>query len=412
MKKVEEVGLYEPISLYVHIPFCRQLCWYCGCNMRVENYYARAREYVDVLIQEVGILGRSLEGRGQPTNIHFGGGTPNYLLCDDLSDILGAIEREIGLTDSTNLAIELDPRLLRDTDIYHLASLGFRRFRLGIQDFDPLVQKSINRLQSFELIEACVSDIRRVGIDDLSFDILYGLPNQSAESFNDTLEKAISLSPDRISVFGYAHLPDMLPRQRMIDTTSLPNDDLRGELSALADEKLIASGYLRIGFDHYAKPDNALAKAFVEGRLRRNFQGFTDDAASTLIGFGVSAISYIDGLYAQNEEAIDGYIGRVKNGEAPVSQGLQRTKRESVIATAISELLCTMKTNISPVLRNAAPGDAIRICSSLEALEADGVIQWQGDAVVVSDGAHALARVAASAIDPYAQPQIEYAAAV
>lgn len=380
--------------------------------MRVENYYARARKYVDALIREIGIVGRALNGRGRPTSVHFGGGTPNYLLCDDLNDILAAIEREIGLTDAANLAIELDPRLLRDSDIDHLASLGFCRFSLGIQDFDPTVQKAINRLQSFELIEACVSDIRAAGVDDLSFDILYGLPHQSATSFSDTLEKVVSLSPDRISVFGYAHLPSAMPRQRMIDTASLPDDRLRGDLSSLADEKLVDAGYRRIGFDHYAKPDNALAKAALEGRLKRNFQGFTDDAASTLVGFGASAISFIDGLYAQNEKAIDDYMRRVENGKAPVAQGLHRTKRESVIAAAVRELLCTMQTNVGPVLRSAAPGDAIRICSSLEKLEADGVIEWRGDAIVVAEGAHALARVAASAIDPYAQPQVEFAAAV
>ena len=410
--KIDEIELYDPLSLYVHVPYCRQLCWYCGCNMRVENYYDRARSYVDVLIKEISILGRRLNGRGQPTSIHFGGGTPNYLLCDDLSDILKAIEHEFGLTDSTDIAIELDPRLLRDTDIDHLVSLGFSRFSLGIQDFDSTVQKAINRLQSFELIDNCVSNIRSAGIHDLSFDILYGLPNQSIKSFNDTLDKVISLSPDRVSVFGYAHLPAALPRQRMIDPTSLPTDGLRADLSALADEVLIDAGYIRIGFDHYAKPDNTLAKALIEGRLKRNFQGFTDDATSTLIGFGVSAISFVDGLYGQNEKAIDKYMQRVTKGEVPIARGLQRTKREAVIAVAINELLCTMKANIGPVLRTAAPADAIRICSSLEKLEADGIIQWRGDSIFIADGAHALARVAASAIDPYAQPHVEYAAAV
>jgi oxygen-independent coproporphyrinogen-3 oxidase len=246
----------------------------------------------------------------------------------------------------------------------------------------------------------------------LSFDILYGLPRQSLKSFAETIDKTVSLSPDRVSVFGYAHLPEALPRQRMIDPSALPDDILRGELSALADERLTGAGYLRIGFDHYAKPDSPLAKAAIEGRLKRNFQGFTDDAATTLIGLGASAISFVDGLYAQNEKGIADYLRRVRNGEAPVVRGLQRTKRESVTATAISALLCTMETDISAVLRGSAPGDAIRICSSLERLEADGVIEWRGDAIAVADGAHALARVVAMAIDPYAQPQRELAAAV
>lgn len=411
-EKIDEIGLYEPISLYVHVPFCRQLCWYCGCNMQVENYYSRARGYVDTIIREIEITGRKLNGRGQPTSVHFGGGTPNYLLGDDLGEIVGAIEGAIGLTDSVDLAIELDPRLLRDDDVHHLTSIGFNRFSLGVQDFDPTVQSAINRLQSFELIEACVSDIRAAGVDDLSFDILYGLPHQSEQSFDDTIDKAISLAPDRISVFGYAHLPDSLPRQRLIDEATLPGTQLRGVLSELADQKLVDAGYHRIGFDHYAKPDNPLAKAAIEHRLKRNFQGFTDDAASALIGFGPSAISFVDGFYAQNEKGIVDYRQRVEHGELPIARGLQRTKRESVIAAAISELLCNMKTNISAVLRSAAPGDAIRMCSSLERLEADGIIQWNGDAISIADEAYALARVVAAAIDPYSQPQIEHATAV
>ena len=410
--RLDEVDLYEALSLYVHIPFCRQLCWYCGCNMRVENYYDRARAYVGALVEEIALCGRVLNGRGSPTTVHFGGGTPNYLLCEDLGAILAAIEREIGLTDSVDLAIELDPRLLRENDADQLAALGFNRFSFGVQDFDPEVQKAINRLQDFDLIEACVSDVRMAGVRDLSFDILYGLPKQTEKSFSATMDQAISLSPDRVSVFGYAHLPELLARQRMIDAPTLPGPSLRADLAALADEKLIGAGYLRIGFDHYAKPDNALAKAAREGRLRRNFQGFTDDAAASLIGFGASAVSFVDGLYAQNEKSIGDYIARVRSGEPPIARGLHRTRREAVVAEAISALLCTMQADIGKVLRCAAPGDAIRICSALESLEADGVIEWRGDTILVVDGAHPLARAVAMAIDPYTQSRAAFAEAV
>ncbi len=411
-KKLDDIDLYDLFSLYVHVPFCRQLCWYCGCNMRVENYYGRAREYVDALTQEIAQYGQRLNGRGKPSAVHFGGGTPNYLLVTDLNDILSAIEREIGLTDGAQLSIELDPRILREDDIDQIVSLGFGRFSLGIQDFDPLVQNAINRLQSFELIEACVSDIRAAGVQDLSFDILYGLPRQTVKSFAQTLEKVICLAPDRVSVFGYAHLPHVISRQKMIDPANLPDNGLRCELAALADDQLVKAGYARVGFDHYAKPDNSLVKASIEGRLKRNFQGFTDDAASALIGFGASAISYIDGLYAQNEKNVGEYIKRVHSGAMPIVSGLHRTKRENVIAEAIGDLLCKMETNVSMVLRGAAPEDAVRICSALEALEADGVISWRGDIVAIAPGAHHLARVVAMAIDPYMQHQAEYAAAV
>lgn len=412
VQKLDEIDLYEPLSHYVHIPFCRQLCWYCGCNMRVENYYERTRAYLNALVSEISLSSIALGGRGRPTSIHFGGGTPNYLLCDDLERIVLAIERELGLTDDAALAIELDPRLLRDDDIGRLTSIGFNRFSLGVQDFDPTVQKAINRLQSFELIEACVSDIRTAGICDLSFDLLYGLPHQTLKSFDETIDKVIALSPDRISVFGYAHLPSAIPHQRMIVPSTLPDEELRSELAVLADTKLLNAGYLRIGFDHYAKSDNVLARAALEGRLKRNFQGFTDDPAPTLIAYGASAISFVDGLYAQNEKSISDYIARIGSGNMAIARGLNRTKREDVAATAIAELLCNMETNISMLLRASSPAEAIRICAALERLEADGVIHWCGDVITVAEGAHVLARVVAAAIDPYARPQAQFAAAV
>ena len=411
-EKLSDTGLYDPLSFYVHIPFCRQLCWYCGCNMRVENKYERARNYVRALLTEISHYGRILAGRGQPLHVHFGGGTPNYLNCNDLANILSAIEREFGLTDNANIAIELDPRLVREGDIERLVSFGFNRFSLGVQDFDLSVQRAINRVQGFEKVEACVSAIRAQGVDDISFDLLYGLPRQTRARFADTIEKTIALSPDRISVFGYAHMPQFLPRQKMIDASQLPDGNARCELALYADKVLTRAGYLRIGFDHYAKPDNALAKASIAGRLKRNFQGFTDDAASTLIGFGASAISFVDGVYSQNEKSIDRYALRALSGEIPIARGLKRSKRETGVAAAICNLLCTMKADIGEVLRRSPPADAIRICSALEQLEADGVIRWSGDIISIVEGAHALARSVAMAIDIYAPPQPEYAAAV
>ena len=411
-EKLRETELYEPLSLYVHIPFCRELCWYCGCNMRVENDYRRAYKDVQALASEIALYGNILAGRGRPLNVHFGGGTPNYLCSDDLADILCAIEQEIGLTDNANLSIEIDPRLVRDDEIERLAAIGFNRFSLGVQDFDPEVQRAVNRRQSFELISDCVSAIRAAGVDDLSFDLLYGLPQQTEQTFAATLAKTISLSPDRVSVFGYAHMPQMLPRQKMIDSSTLPDVSLRCALATLADERLLGAGYQRIGFDHYAKPDSALAKANSEGRLKRNFQGFTDDAASTLIGFGASAISFIDGVYSQNEKSIADFIARLTTGELPVARGLKQSKRESQAALVISELLCTLQANVSELLKGSPPPDAIRMCAALERLEADGVIHWVGDIITVAEGAHALARSVAMALDPYAPRQSSSFAAI
>ncbi|MHA7872834.1 MAG: radical SAM protein, partial [Hyphococcus sp.] len=244
--KLKTVPLYQPLSIYAHVPFCKQLCWYCGCNMRVENNYRRALDYVEALIGEIRLLGSYLNGSGRTANIHFGGGSPNYLSPDDLGRILAAIELELGLTDDARLAIELDPRLVREGDIAQLVAHGFSRMSLGVQDFDPDVQKAINRVQSFEMIEACVSDMRQAGVNDVSFDLLYGLPKQTTRSFAATVAKTIALAPDRLSIFGYAHLPSAIRRQRLINERDLPDDALRRDLAAIADDALTAAGYQQV----------------------------------------------------------------------------------------------------------------------------------------------------------------------
>lgn len=399
--RLRNVGLYEALSLYIHVPFCRQMCWYCGCNMRVENDYGRALRYVRALTAEINLVGRELGGAGRPRSVHFGGGTPNYLKIAEIGDILGAIELALGLTDSTRLAIELDPRLIERGDIARLAALGFDRMSLGVQDFDPVVQAAINRIQSFEMIEGAVGEMLRVGVDDISFDLLYGLPNQTPERFEATLEKTVALSPDRVAVFGYAHLPTALPRQRMIDEAALPEEDSRADLAALADDMLVAAGYRRVGFDHYAKPDNALAKADLEGRLRRNFQGFTEDIADATLGFGASAISEIGGLYAQNAKGLSDYYRRIDRQALPTARGLALSSRERVIGAAIRDLLCRGAVDIAPVLSAVSPDEANAICARLEALEADGVVGWDGDRLAIAKAARPLSRIVAMALDPY-----------
>ena len=336
--KLKAVDLYEPLSIYVHVPFCKQLCWYCGCNMRVENNYDRALGYLDALLDEIRMTGGFLGGAGRLAGIHFGGGTPNFFAPDDLGRILSAIELELGLTDDARLAIEIDPRLASRDDITALAELGFSRMSLGVQDIDPAVQQAINRIQSYEMIEACVSAMREAGVNDISFDLLYGLPKQTARGFASTLAKTIALAPDRVSVFGYAHLPSAIPHQRLIQTQDLPDESRRHELAAIADEMLTSAGYQSIGFDHYAKPHNSLAVAARENRLRRNFQGFTDEIAGTLIGFGATAISFIDGLYAQNEKDVRKYHETIGKQGLPVARGVQRTDRDEIVAAAIGAI--------------------------------------------------------------------------
>ncbi|MEZ5920563.1 MAG: oxygen-independent coproporphyrinogen III oxidase [Parvularculaceae bacterium] len=398
--KLSKIGLYQPLSLYFHVPFCRRQCWYCGCNMRVENNYERALSYVDALRGEIRLVARGLGGRGRPQTIHFGGGTPNYLSADDLAGVIETVELELGLTDQTRLAIEIDPRELKTGDVRRLVGLGFSRISIGVQDFDPEVQAAINRIQPFELVEAAVADMRTAGVADISFDLLYGLPKQTLSSFKESIEKAIALGPDRLSVFGYAHLPQSIKRQRLIREEDLPGGETRVDLAEAADAMLIGAGYARVGFDHYARPGNSLANAAARRQLRRNFQGFTDDAAEASIGFGASAISHVNGLYAQNAKAIDIYKNQVRSGILPIERGVERTLRDEAIAHTIEEFLCTTETDIGPVLAGASAKEAEAIRQSLGELAEDGVIEWRAGHIRLADGAGLLARVAASALDP------------
>ncbi|MCB9955972.1 MAG: oxygen-independent coproporphyrinogen III oxidase [Parvularculaceae bacterium] len=399
---LSRVSLYEPISIYVHVPFCKQLCWYCGCNMRVENHYDRALDYVDSLIGETRLVSAALAGRGRPSSVHFGGGTPNYLETDEIARILDAIECEFGLTDDARLAIELDPRLIKRGHLAELARLGFSRVSFGVQDFDPDVQLAINRVQSFELIESCVCDAREAGIEDVSFDLLYGLPRQTPATFAATIEKTIALGPDRVSIFGYAHLPAALPRQRMIRDRELPDTDGRAELSLMADEKLVAAGYGRIGFDHYAKPGNSLFSAACAGALRRNFQGFTDDVATTMIGLGASAISFASGVYAQNAKTVKQYAACIAEGRLPTERGVVRTERDEAYAKLIAELLCQRDADLEEAGRILSGGEIDNIKQCVMPFVRDGVVTFDAARIRMAPGARELSRAVAAAFDPYA----------
>jgi oxygen-independent coproporphyrinogen-3 oxidase len=396
------LSLYEPLSLYVHAPFCRSLCWYCGCNMRVENRYDRALRYVSALQKEFSIIAGEMGGAGRVCSVHFGGGTPNYFKIDEIADILAAIESEFGLTDDTRLAIELDPRLVDDDDVAELVELGFGRISVGVQDFNADVQRAINRMQDYEMVERVVSDARAAGVDDLSFDILYGLPRQTLESFDDTLTTAIALAPDRISMFGYAHAPAAAPRQRLIDESLLPDAMLRAELALLADRRLIDAGYRRVGFDHYARPENALAAADRAGRLKRNFQGFTDDPGTTTIGFGVSAISTIGDLIVQNEKSLGAYYDRIAAGASPTARGVVRSPAEMRIGAAIMEVLCRGETDLTSVFAAMCDEARDKAHAALVRLEADGLATLANGRLRVPAEARLLSRLAASAIDPSA----------
>ncbi|MEM9422161.1 MAG: oxygen-independent coproporphyrinogen III oxidase [Pseudomonadota bacterium] len=406
------IQMYQPISLYVHIPFCKQLCWYCGCNMRVENRYERAAQYVDVLLEEIKSVARCLAGRGLLTQVHFGGGTPNYLKAQDLGRIVDAIEDGFGLTDATPIAIELDPRMCGQNEMAKLVEAGISRISLGVQDFTPAVQEAINRVQPYGMIEECVSAAREVGIDDISFDLLLGLPKQTPDNFGETIRQTIALGPERISLFGYAHMPSRLPHQRLIVEEDMPGRDSRAALFEEADKSFIDNGYMPIGFDHYARPHSAIALASMQGRLNRNFQGYTEDPSDTIIGVGASAISSTPYLHVQNEKSVGAYMDAVGQTGMASARGARACEWEGELGGWLKRLLCDRRANLSRY-REIMPPNAEQfgaIQSALELMQQDGILTLDGDDLWVMEEAKPLLRTVAAVFDPMTKAGVRFAA--
>ncbi|WOI54176.1 oxygen-independent coproporphyrinogen III oxidase [Parvularcula sp. LCG005] len=405
------IGQYEPISLYLHIPFCKQLCWYCGCNMRVENRDERIAAYADDLISELGLLGAQLAGRGRLTQVHFGGGTPNTLQARDLERLLAAIEDNFRLTDATPVAMEIDPRLCSAFQAAHLVRAGINRFSIGVQDFHEDVQRAINRVQPFELVRDCVAMLRQGGVRDISLDLLYGLPKQTGRGFADTVSRSISLAPDRISLFGYAHLPARLKHQRLINERDLPSRDERTELAEMAAQQLEEAGYQRIGFDHFALPTTPIAEAARRHTLNRNFQGYTEDCANVVIGAGVSAISSVHGTIVQNAKDLRAWQARLRAGALTANRGVIATLEEEDLGDWIKRLLCDMRASLTryfDIIQADGP-TCEGIINALQPFVIDGIISIDGDDVVVAREATPLARVVAAVFDPHVNDIQRYA---
>jgi oxygen-independent coproporphyrinogen-3 oxidase len=404
-KALQRVGPYEPVSIYTHVPYCKSLCWYCGCNMKVENDYSRTEAFLEALLMEIRLVASKLGGRGKTTQIHFGGGTPNFMRSDDLRRIINEIELCFGVTDDTPIAMELDPRLCHLDQIMELIEMGVTRMSLGVQDFNLDVQQAINRIQSFNMIENCVAAMRHAGVNDISFDLVYGLPKQTLEGFERTLTQTINLSPERVSLFGYAHLPNKILHQKLIQSADLPSRETRLAFAEMADEMLTVVGYDRIGFDHFARKDTAIAKAAREGHLNRNFQGFTEDPAETVLGLGPSAISSVNGSIFQNAKHIPCYYQEIMCGRLATAKGITTTYSDQAIGHWIKGLLCQRKASLRKYFDDpcAASVPEMDVLAALEELIHDEIVTLDGDEIKIHEDARALSRVVAAVFDPALQ---------
>jgi oxygen-independent coproporphyrinogen-3 oxidase len=394
------------VSLYVHIPFCQDICWYCGCNTGRTNRPARLASYIDALHREIALVGERLPASARVNRIAFGGGSPNAIAPTDFVRLMLSLTQAFHLDDPI-ISIELDPRAMDENWADALAGVGVHRASLGVQTFSPKVQRAIGRVQPASLIENCTSMLRRAGVSSLNFDLMYGLPGQSTADLEDTLRHAVALGADRLAVFGYAHVPHLIPRQKRIDPTDLPDQETRFTMAALAHQLLVDAGYVPVGFDHFALPEDPLAKATIAGKLHRNFQGFTDDEAPVLIGLGASAISSFPQLLVQNEKNAGRYRMMLSAGELTGTRGLRRSEADRRHAQIIEQLLCTgraspLQTTLSPLFERLKP------------FISRGLIHCTGEGeLVLSNSGLPYARAIAVIFDPYrAGAEIKVSSAV
>jgi oxygen-independent coproporphyrinogen-3 oxidase len=360
-----------PLSLYLHLPFCQDICYYCGCNKIVTRKKGVARQYLNRLQREIEQQSR-LVGEQRPiTQMHWGGGTPTYLDNAEITELMHMLASHFRLLDKDyrEYSIEIDPRTVDLGTIALLKGVGFNRISLGIQDFDPLVQQAVNRVQPYETVTPLVDKIRSHHFRSLSFDLIYGLPNQDRYTMKDTLRKVNSLRPDRIACYNYAHLPQRFSSQRAIDRLALPSAEEKLLLQQMISHTLQDAGYLHIGMDHYVLPEDELARALQEGRLQRNFQGYSLHMADDLLGLGVSAISQIGDFYLQNERELDAYYQRVDGGQMPFTRGCKVTTEDKLRRCIIMSLISDLRLDIGDCNRQFGIDFTTRFHRELAALD-------------------------------------------
>lgn len=401
------------VSLYVHVPFCRRLCWFCACRTQGTASSHPVQAYVDTLLAELRLLARKLPERLRLSRLHWGGGTPTLLSAQQIARLSAAIARTFDFAPGYEFSVEIDPNEIDDARLDALAAAGLTRASVGVQDFDPLIQKAIGRSQSFETTAASVEGLRARGVSGLNIDLLYGLPFQTVPRIGAGAEKVLSLRPDRLALYGYAHVPWVARRQALIPVEALPAPEERLVLAEAAARILTGAGYQAIGIDHFGLPHDALTRAASEGRLKRNFQGYTDDAAEVLIGLGASAISRFPQGYAQNAAATAAYQSAVRGGKLAVSRGHAFAGDDLLRGRIIEALMCDFSADLAGIAaRCGVPGlQARSLARGLDAAY-PGATQMRGSVLHVLPEARAAVRLIARHFDAYAAEKAGYSPAV
>ena len=396
----------RPLSLYVHVPFCRKICFYCACNKIATKNTALAEPYIARLDREMVLTARHLDTSRPVQQLHWGGGTPTFLNLNQMGDLIDRLDARFGLSSATDrdYAIEIDPREADVFTLRHLESLGFNRISLGVQDLSPLVQKAINRTQPRVLTETLMDEAHRLGFRSLNLDLIYGLPFQTEKSFADSLRQVIELNPARLSVFNYAHMPERFAPQRRINVDDLPGGEEKLAILRTTIEMLTAAGYVHIGMDHFARPDDSLAIAQREGSLQRNFQGYSSHAQCDLIGLGVSAISRIDDVYAQNPGDLNRYEAALDQGQLATVRVIRLSDDDLIRRDVIERLMCDMSIDLAAVSQRWNVNAARYFAPALEQLkraEQDGLMIRSGDQLNATPMGRLLIRHLAMAFDAH-----------
>ncbi len=395
-----------PLSLYFHIPFCDTVCFYCACNKIVTKNRQHAEPYLANLLKEIALQGSLFDSNRVVNQLHWGGGTPTFLNAQQMQQLMDATRQHFFLKedDTGEYSIEIDPRETNSETIKHLRSLGFNRISLGVQDFDPAVQKAVNRLQTEAQTFGVLEQARAEGFRSTNIDLIYGLPLQTVESFSKTLDRVLQVSPDRFSIFNYAHMPTRFKTQRQINDADMPNAKVKLDILQMVGQTLLAAGYVYIGMDHFAKPDDELAIAQREGKLYRNFQGYSTHSDCDLIGFGITSIGRVGDVYSQNVKDLESYDQLLSQDKLPVFKGVTLDEDDKCRAEIITQLICNFQLTFSQIERVYAISFNEYFRAEIEALkpmEEDGLLNLTEEGIEVLSAGRFLIRNICMVFDKY-----------
>ena len=407
-QRSKDVSKNPPLSIYVHLPFCESLCYFCACNKIITQDHSRTTEYLRYLAKEMALVADRIGPDRRTAQLHFGGGTPTFLSPAELRELMAMLRSHFDFLPDAELGIEIDPRTVSDDTMALLAELGFNRTSFGVQDFDAAVQQAVNRIQPYEMVEKAFTASRKAGFESINADLIYGLPKQSLESFNRTLDRLIELSPERIALYNYAHLPSRFRAQRLIVEADLPSAEARLQIFLMSVRRLLDAGYIYIGLDHFSKPNDELNKARLDKSLHRNFQGYTTRADCDLIGFGVSAIGKVGHSYSQSVRTVKAYYEHLDAGQLPIEKGFSLVDDDVLRRQVIMALMCSGPVDFATI--NSAHG--IDFCSyfaheltQLQPYEAAGLIHVDAQSIQVTPKGRMFVRAVGMVFDKYLAQQ-------